>query len=102
MQGDMVPVMPSDARSSAITWGGNPALQVIPCQLQNSMDVLLHEAKTPAGPESWDLKTRSACRSFSLSSQFASGRQPTNVRVQRRRATLGDKTPKQTIAVCYI
>lgn len=66
MQGDMEPVMPSDTRSIAMTRRGDRALQVTPCQLQNSMDALLHEAKSPAGPESWDLKQRRACRSFSV------------------------------------
>uniref|UniRef100_A0A0A8XW61 Uncharacterized protein n=1 Tax=Arundo donax TaxID=35708 RepID=A0A0A8XW61_ARUDO len=51
MQGGMEPVMPSDARLSSMTRRGDRALQVIPCQLQNSSDALLHEVNTSAGPE---------------------------------------------------
>ncbi len=60
MQGDMEPEMPSDAKSIAVTRRGDGVLQVTPCQLQNSWDALLHEASTPGGPESWDLKHRRA------------------------------------------
>jgi len=53
IQGDKEPVMPSDARSRAMTRrGGGCALHVTPCQLQSSIDSLLHEAKNPGGPES--------------------------------------------------
>jgi hypothetical protein len=87
MQGGMVPVMPSDARSSAITRRGECSLQLTPCQLQNSMDVLLlHEERVPAGPESWDLKHRSACWSFTLSLDVAATcRLPKKARRQRSR-----------------
>jgi hypothetical protein len=74
MQGGMEPEMPCDSRSSAITRRGDSVLQVMPCHPQASKDVLLHEAKTPVGTESWDLKQRRACRSFSVSSQVAIGR----------------------------
>uniref|UniRef100_A0A0A9C8L4 Uncharacterized protein n=1 Tax=Arundo donax TaxID=35708 RepID=A0A0A9C8L4_ARUDO len=73
MHGNMDPEMPSDASSSAITRRGALTLQVTPCQLQNSTDALLHVAKTWAGPDSWDLKQRRACRSFSLSTHMADG-----------------------------
>jgi len=98
IQGDMVPVIPSDARSSAITRRGDRWLQVIPCQLQNSKDALLHVAKASAGADSWDLKQRSACWSFSLSLQVASGRLPKVMR-QRSQTRHGDKMPKEAIAV---
>lgn len=75
MQGEMGPVMPLDARSMAITRRGGCVLHVTPCQLQESNDVLLHEAKTSVGPEIWDLKQRRACRSVSVSSVMANGRQ---------------------------
>uniref|UniRef100_J3MFC7 Uncharacterized protein n=1 Tax=Oryza brachyantha TaxID=4533 RepID=J3MFC7_ORYBR len=54
MQGDMVPVMPSDARSIATTRCGRRALQVTPSQLQRFKDVLLHDHEDRAldGPES--------------------------------------------------
>uniref|UniRef100_A0A0D9WRL0 Uncharacterized protein n=1 Tax=Leersia perrieri TaxID=77586 RepID=A0A0D9WRL0_9ORYZ len=60
MQGDMEPEMPSDVKSIAVTRRGDRELQVIPCQLQNTMVALLHEVSTPVGPESWDLKQRRA------------------------------------------
>uniref|UniRef100_A0A0E0C2D8 Uncharacterized protein n=1 Tax=Oryza meridionalis TaxID=40149 RepID=A0A0E0C2D8_9ORYZ len=65
MQGDMKPEMPSDAKSIEATRRGDCVLQITPCQLQNSRDALLHESSTPVGPESWDLKQRRVCRSFS-------------------------------------
>uniref|UniRef100_A0A0E0ABC5 Uncharacterized protein n=1 Tax=Oryza glumipatula TaxID=40148 RepID=A0A0E0ABC5_9ORYZ len=52
MQGDMVPLMPSDERSIAMIRGGLRALQVTPSQLQKFKDVLLHEDRTLDGPES--------------------------------------------------
>uniref|UniRef100_A0A0E0E389 Uncharacterized protein n=1 Tax=Oryza meridionalis TaxID=40149 RepID=A0A0E0E389_9ORYZ len=65
IQGDMEPVIPSDERSRAVTRRGYCVLQVTPCQLQNSMDALLHEDKTSAELVSWDFKQRRACRSLS-------------------------------------
>uniref|UniRef100_A0A0E0HSM3 Uncharacterized protein n=1 Tax=Oryza nivara TaxID=4536 RepID=A0A0E0HSM3_ORYNI len=65
MQDDMEPIRPSDMRSTAVTRLGDCAVQVTPCQLQNCLDVLLHDDKALAGSESWDLKQRRACRSFS-------------------------------------
>uniref|UniRef100_A0A0E0HSM4 Uncharacterized protein n=1 Tax=Oryza nivara TaxID=4536 RepID=A0A0E0HSM4_ORYNI len=67
MQDDMEPIRPSDMRSTAVTRLGDCAVQVTPCQLQNCLDVLLHDDKALAGSESWDLKQRRACRSFSVS-----------------------------------
>uniref|UniRef100_A0A0E0E390 Uncharacterized protein n=1 Tax=Oryza meridionalis TaxID=40149 RepID=A0A0E0E390_9ORYZ len=67
IQGDMEPVIPSDERSRAVTRRGYCVLQVTPCQLQNSMDALLHEDKTSAELVSWDFKQRRACRSLSVS-----------------------------------
>jgi hypothetical protein len=102
MQGGMVPVMPCDARSSAITRRGDPVLQVTPCSLQNPMDMLLQDNKTPAGSVSWDLKQRSACRSFSFSSETASsGQQKSmNMMAQRSQETPpGDMAPKEAIAL---
>jgi hypothetical protein len=48
----MVPVMPSDERSIAMTRGGLRELQVTPSQLQKFKDVLLHEDRTLDEPES--------------------------------------------------
>lgn len=67
MQGDIGPARPSDMRSSAVTRLGDCAVQVTPCQLQNCVDVLLHDDKALRWSESCDLKQRRACRSFSLS-----------------------------------
>lgn len=93
-QGGMEPVMPCDARSIATT---RRALQVTPCHSQNSSvdALLLHEAKTVAGPESCDLKQRRACLSLSVStsSQMADGRPRKKVKRQRKQTRLaGDKT----------
>lgn len=100
MQGEMIPVMPSDVRSSAITWRGGCLLQLTPCQLQNPKDVLLHEAKMLAGPDSWDLKQRSAsCWSFSLSLDVATCRLPKKVRRQRSQKRRGEKMHEWAIAV---
>ncbi|KAI4995564.1 hypothetical protein ZWY2020_035467 [Hordeum vulgare] len=79
MQGAMEPEMPWDSRSSATTRLGAVAPQEIPCQSQNSMDVLLHEARAPVGANSPDLKQRSACLSLSDSSHM-----PRNGRLQKK------------------
>jgi hypothetical protein len=100
IQGDMIPVMPSDVRSSAVTRRGGCSLQLTPCQLQNSKDVLLHEAKMPARPESWDLKQRSARRSFSLSLDVAT-RLPKKARRQRSQTRHGEKTHGRAIIAVY-
>lgn len=92
MQGGMEPVMSSDERSRAITRRGDWELQVMPCQLQNSMDVLLHEAKALDGAESWDIKQRRACRSSSVPPVRTSGRKRRNLRGKRSRPWPGDKT----------
>ncbi|KAI4971720.1 hypothetical protein ZWY2020_002634 [Hordeum vulgare] len=101
MHGDMEPEMPSDSRSSAITRRGDSALQVIPCHSHTSKDVLLHEAKTPAGLESRDLKQRRDCLSFSVSSQMASGsgRQQKRAKRCRDQTKPGNKTPEDAIVI---
>ncbi|KAF2927368.1 hypothetical protein DAI22_06g200100 [Oryza sativa Japonica Group] len=73
IQGDIEPMMPSDGRSMAITRRGALLLHVTPCQLQGNKDALFHEARTPVGPESCDLKQRRASRSVSVSSLMANG-----------------------------
>ena len=92
--------MPSDSRFSAMTRRGEVALQVIPCQPQKSRDVLLHEAKAPAGAKSWDLKQMRACLSFSVSSLMAKyGRLQKKQKRQRNLTRPGDKAPKDVITV---
>uniref|UniRef100_A0A8R7R1T5 Uncharacterized protein n=1 Tax=Triticum urartu TaxID=4572 RepID=A0A8R7R1T5_TRIUA len=99
MQGGMEPEMPSDWRSSAITRRGDTMLQVIPCHSQTSRDVLLHEAKTPAGPESQDLKQRRDCLSFSVSPQVANVRQQKKAKRHRNQTKPGNKTPEDAIVI---
>lgn len=97
MQGDMVPVMPSDERSIAMTRGGLRELQVTPSQLQKFKDVLLHEDRTLDGPESWDLKQRRACLS-PVSLQMANDMLQ-KMKWQRTHAMFGDRTLEEAIAV---
>jgi hypothetical protein len=95
-QGGMDPEMPPDSRSRAMTRRGDVALQVIPCQPQNSRDALLHEGKTPAaGPERWDLKQRRDCLSFSVSLQMPSEKKAKKQRDLTRPG--GNKTPEDAI-----
>ncbi|KAG2606932.1 hypothetical protein PVAP13_4NG201477 [Panicum virgatum] len=95
-QGDMGPVIPSDGRFSSMTRRGDSALQVTPCQLQNSNDALLHETKACAELEIWDLKQRRACRSFSVSLEVANKLE--NV-VKIERSQTRAKTPRDAIAI---
>lgn len=96
MQGGMRPVIPSDGRFSSMTRRGDSALQVTPCQLQNSNDALLHETKTCAGLEIWDLKQRRACRSFSVSLEVANKLQKV---VEIESSQTRAKTPRYAIVI---
>lgn len=103
MQGDMEPVMPCEARSTAMTRRGDSMLQVTPCHSQNSTEAeaLLHEAASPGGAERWDMKQRRAPRSFSVSSQVVPGsiRQETKAKRRRMETMPGDKTPEEAIVL---
>ena len=62
-QGNMLPPMFSDSRSSAMTRDACCLLHVTPCHSQNKRESSLQEANTPDGSWSWDLRQRRARRS---------------------------------------
>lgn len=62
---------------------------------------MLHEAKTPAGPVSWDLKHRRACLSFFVSLQTASGRLQMKLKRHRNQIMPGNKIPEDVIVVVH-
>jgi hypothetical protein len=75
---------------------------VTPCQVQNSIDALLHEAKTLVGADSCDLKQRRACRSSSLSTHMANCRQQKKVRRQGNQTEHGRKKHEVAIVISLL